>query len=79
MSKITFRQHAIAVMQQLMNTTILGSLDGRTLFYPCSGDDLAAPLGIFAPYCQDFWFVNTAYFRNRPPEQARPALAGRDL
>lgn len=40
---------------------ILESLQGGTLFYPCSGPDLHVPLREFAPYITQFWFVDWSY------------------
>lgn len=35
---------------------------GTTLFYPCSGNDLIAPLQMFGPFINTFWFVDRGYF-----------------
>jgi hypothetical protein len=37
-------------------------LDGTALFYPCSGSDLATPIGMFSPVVTDFWVVDRGYF-----------------
>jgi len=37
-------------------------IQGSTLFYPCSGNDLFVPIRIFSPFVTDFWFVDRAYF-----------------
>ena len=71
----------------VLSTTVLESLSGTTLFYPCSGADLKVPLEIFAPYVTDFWFVDCNYFLHessvtrmfpymRPAALQPPVLAG---
>lgn len=57
----------------LLNTLALGPIQGSTLFYPCSGNDWLLPIKLFTPYCNEFWFVDTGYFRTKPPEEIRPA------
>jgi hypothetical protein len=42
----------------------LEKLQGSRLFYPCSGADVLTPIRLFAPYIQDFWFVDRGYFRS---------------
>lgn len=37
-------------------------IDGKALFYPCSGDDWQVPVMLFSPVITDFWFVDLAYF-----------------
>lgn len=45
--------------------SILRIIDGKTLYYPCSGLDLLPPIRLFAPYITTFWFVDIAYFSGR--------------
>ena len=58
------------------------------LFYPCSGDDLIAPIEQFEESITDFWFVDFGYFRPQhqdtehygmdlPADQVSPVLKGR--
>jgi hypothetical protein len=56
---------------------ILAAQSGKALFYPCSGMDYWEPLALFAPWVQDFYFVDKAYFcpgdqdmRERPMGQS---------
>jgi hypothetical protein len=42
----------------------LKAVEGTTLFYPCSGADLAVPIRLFSPAVSEFWFVDLAYFRS---------------
>jgi hypothetical protein len=54
----------------------LERLAGTPLFYPCSGDDLRAPIDLFAPAIRDFWFVDIGYFvHGRSAHRARRVLA----
>jgi hypothetical protein len=39
----------------------LVAVAGTTLFYPCSGSDIAEPIAIFAPFMKDFWFADLDY------------------
>lgn len=39
----------------------LRAVRGKTLFYPCSGDDLYVPLMLFADHVSEFWFVDILY------------------
>ena len=61
-----------------LDRSILEHLDGTTLFYPCSGDDLLLPIATFSPFVSDFWFVDIAYFRRCPPEKQPPLLSEKD-
>lgn len=49
----------------------LAALPSRTLFYPCSCEDIVEPVLMFAPYINQFWFVDVGYF-NQPPMYTRP-------
>lgn len=50
-------------------------LQDKSLFYPCSGNDLLTPIKIFAPYITDFWFVDCAYFSmGAPADKSLPVL-----
>ncbi len=40
---------------------ILGSLTARTLFYPCSGNDIYTPIEAFKSVVTDFWFADFNY------------------
>lgn len=40
---------------------ILDSLTARTLFYPCSGNDIHTPIEAFDSVITDFWFVDFDY------------------
>jgi hypothetical protein len=42
--------------------SLLTSLYGSTLFYPCAGHDVFLPLELFAPFVTEFWFVDRGYF-----------------
>jgi hypothetical protein len=61
----------------------LKRIEGTTLFYPCSGEDVFVPLRIFSPTVSDFWFVDVAYFRNdvaycwkgKPADQVKGVLS----
>lgn len=48
----------------VINEGLLKSVEGTTLFYPCSGNDFIAPLQLFSPFVSEFWFVDMGYFRN---------------
>jgi N-formylglutamate amidohydrolase len=37
----------------------LNSLRARSLFYPSSGSDFLTPIKVFAPWINDFWFVDS--------------------
>jgi hypothetical protein len=41
---------------------LLGSIKGKTLFYPCCANDLLEPINLFAPFIQNFWFVDLGFF-----------------
>ena len=45
-----------------INPEALSCVEGTSLFYPCSGDDVAVPVRIFSPFVTDFWFVDKGYF-----------------
>ena len=45
------------------------------MFYPCSGEDWEEPLSVFGPWCSDFWFVDTSYFKRQSPDKVRPVLS----
>jgi hypothetical protein len=62
------------VMLPEIQKPVLEHLSGATLFYPCSGIDFETPRGLFAPYVQDFWFVDIGYFRQASPESPRRFL-----
>lgn len=53
----------------------LKPLQHLPLFYPCSGNDLAAPIKTFAPYIKEFWFADVNYFRYGNYKDVRPVLA----
>lgn len=46
----------------LLTDEIRHTLHGTCLFYPCSGRDILAPVNLFAPYINSFWFADIAYF-----------------
>jgi hypothetical protein len=48
-----------------IDKSALGPLQGTTLFYPCSGNDLPEPIQFFSPYVTEFWFVDRGYFAPR--------------
>ncbi len=67
---------------------VLKVIDGRSLFYPCSGNDLLVPIRLFAPHVRSFWFVDKGYFAqgdgnthryglDRPADEIAPILSGR--
>jgi hypothetical protein len=66
-----------------INEESLRSVEGTTLFYPCSGKDLVVPLRIFSPTVSEFWFVDVDYFRDdvhyhwkgEPADQAKPVFS----
>ena len=66
-----------------INEDSLRAVQGTTLFYPCSGEDLVVPLRIFAPTVGEFWFVDKDYFRDdvhycwkgEPAHQVGPVLS----
>lgn len=49
-------------------------LQDKSLFYPCSGDDLLTPIELFAPYITDFWFVDRRYFATGRPANEQPLV-----
>lgn len=54
---------------------VLHRIQGTALFYPHSADDLLDPVLLFAPFVNDFWFVDLAYFRsNTPADRVSPVL-----
>ena len=46
----------------LLSGTDLSQVDGKMLFYPCSGDDLMTPVELFSPRITTFFFVDCEYF-----------------
>jgi len=46
----------------ILDEKILHGIEGKALFYPCSGNDLLVPIEIFSPYVTDFWFIDRGYF-----------------
>lgn len=48
----------------VINDELMKSVEGTTLFYPCSGNDFIAPLQLFSPFVSEFWFVDSTYFTN---------------
>lgn len=58
-----------------LDQSVLRRLEGTSLFYPCSGNDLLLPLATFGPFVSDFWFVDSAYFRRSRPEEEPPILS----
>jgi hypothetical protein len=64
----------------------LKAVEGTTLFYPCSGNDLVVPLRLFSPTVSEFWFVDVNYFRDdmdylwegKPADQVTPVLLADD-
>jgi hypothetical protein len=63
----------------ILPSHLLRRLAGASLFYPCSGDDLAFPLQIFHPYFSDFWFVDVGYFTSAgSADQGKNVLNNRD-
>jgi len=48
-------------------------LAGTVLFYPCTGNDWREAIEVFAPLVDEFWFVDTEYFRN----DSRPLISRR--
>jgi len=70
-----------------LDQNVLNRVNGTALFYPCSGDDLHAPIRMFAPHVKDFWFVDRGYFAPGHQDtkrygmdvdacRAKPVLAG---
>jgi hypothetical protein len=55
-------RYATSGPKEFVDPSALEKLQGSTLFYPCSGNDLLTPIRLFAPYVQNFWFVDRAYF-----------------
>jgi hypothetical protein len=82
---ISVRIHAMD-NEFVINEELLHAIEGTTLFYPCSGEDLVVPLRNFAPTVSEFWFVDVAYFRNdvayywkgQPADQVKPVLSTGD-
>ena len=73
--------------QHVLSKDTLAGVDGSALFYPCSGNDLDAPIRIFSPHVTEFWFVDRGYFTpghqdtkaygfDRPADEVVPALGG---
>ena len=65
----------------------LAAVDGSSLFYPCSGNDLEAPIRLFSPHVTEFWFVDRGYFTpghqdtrqygyDRPADEVASVLEG---
>ena len=65
----------------------LDAINDTALFYPCSGNDLAAPIRLFSPRVTEFWFVDRGYFTpghqdtrqygfDRPADEVVPVLGG---
>lgn len=51
------------------------NLQGTCLFYPCSGNDLVAPITLFAPAIKSFWFADVGYFpKQGSATTAKPSL-----
>lgn len=48
--------------ENYVDQKILQKLQGTTLFYPCSGNDLSVPIQLFSPFVTNFWFVDRGYF-----------------
>jgi len=44
-----------------INKKYLKPLQGSSLYYPCAGSDIEAPVLTFSPYITDFWFVDINY------------------
>lgn len=65
-------------MKNDSNTTLLAEalkpLANFPLFYPCSGNDLTAPIKTFFPYIKEFWFVDVGYFPDGNYENVAPVL-----
>lgn len=74
----------------ILDTSLLEPLEGSTLFYPCSGNDLITPITLFSPYISNFWFVDRGYFTpghqdtrfdglDAPADEQPPLLADNPL
>lgn len=61
-------------MRTIISRDALESLGSRTLYYPCAGEDVATPLTMFAPYVNQFWFVDIDYFNRHHPADQVPKL-----
>lgn len=48
--------------EPVLEKEYLEKVNNKTLFYPCSGNDMLDSIEIFSPYIRDFWFVDRAYF-----------------
>ncbi|MCX7393869.1 MAG: hypothetical protein NTW75_07045 [Planctomycetales bacterium] len=48
----------------VINEELRKSVEGTTLFYPCSGNDFRAPLQLFSPFISEFWFVDKGYYNS---------------
>ena len=71
--------------QVYIDKSALAPLQGSSLFYPCSGNDLLKPIQLFSPYVTEFWFVDRGYFApghqdtrhygyDAPADRHRPVL-----
>ena len=59
----------------VINEELRKSVEGTTLFYPCSGNDFRAPLQLFSPFISEFWFVDVQYFTNlHRADRAQPVF-----
>jgi hypothetical protein len=47
-----------------VDPSALEQIQGTALFYPGSGADIITPIRLFAPYVQEFWFIDRGYFRS---------------
>ena len=68
----------------LLDGATAHQLEGRFLYYPCSGRDIMGPIRIAFPWVQEFLFCDIRYFTNfrrqdRNMVQARPALRSREF
>ncbi len=83
---ITFPPDPTSGLSPFYPVALRGFLDGKSLFYPCSGSDLMTPIRLFAPHVTCFWFVDIGYFSpghqntgfcgmDRPADQVDPTLA----
>ena len=53
---------------------ICESLDSKVLYYPMAGEDTHVPLSLFAPFINEFWFVDICYFTQTPADRAEPVV-----
>ena len=64
-------KHMSAVCTPPFISKFLGS---RVLYYPMAGNDTHVALSLFAPFINEFWFVDIEYFKNVPADLTEPLV-----